>query len=101
VHLHIKVIARTYETDYETPEYFRCTFLYGTHTYLVLNITLNNKFDVCLTVSNASVQIHRRVDDSSKYVHVYITLNLSASVTKVFRKTFYWSTGVTIRFDIS
>jgi hypothetical protein len=94
VHLHIEVIARTYETDYETPEYFRCTLLYGTHTYLVLNITLNNKLDVCLTVLNTSVQIHRRVDDSSKYVRVYITLNLSACVTKVFGKKpllEYWS----------
>ena len=49
--LHIKVIARTYETDYEIPKYFMCTLVYGSHMYLVLNITLSNKIDVCLTVS--------------------------------------------------
>ena len=49
-------------------------------------IPFNNKLDVCLTVLlyNTPVYKYIRVDYSSNHIHVYITLNLSAYVTKSF-----------------
>ena len=45
------------------------------------------------------VHIHRHVDYSSHHLRLYITLNLSAYVTKSFSVNFYRNNKVTIRVD--